>query len=631
MGYLFILWIAGTQNNREKLHMVRGAFRNYTKVCFPHNMAALLSYGPKFVVPYLDVRMDDIIHMMRNVEDTLYMCDPMAYVCKLKNWKEDLLRRILAVRDGLKRSDRFVVKCLLELEDFLLKNSDIVIVEADKGKVTVAIERSEYNELLQGMLYDGMLKGVFQKVMFKQDMKEKKLRIVKAMEMGYLARIGRMEKLGIYRDRSNVNIGIERKMINTLRKYDNRIATMHALIKIHKPQKCMRNIISKKMTLNAQLGRVLVDILRGLKDEWDTSKKFDVNVKDIGKFLMELRTVEMVDGMALLTMDVKNMFNSINRIELLRILDGFIAGVDVYNKEVLMELIRFDLLNSNYFQIGGELYEQKLGLPMGSPTSCIYAEIYMDILLRNSLSKLREFGVLYLWKYVDDILIIRNGNETQDMLNMLEQDLKLEFEVVQYNNDFLDYLDMRIIKRGRDLRTKWYKKDYVSDRLMNYKSFQDYSAKMGMVKGRIDRVIRLTDVEFLRLAIDRVIMDLKENNYHIRSIGTIMKKIFENDGMGKYGEDKMNIFLESYRGLNLRSGGGLVRELNFTEGRRNLRNVKRKSRSIVKKYIKIPYIGENRTRILKRRVKEIIMDPNVATTSNAGCRIMSLTKKVCRR
>lgn len=91
---------------------------------------------------------------------------------------------------------------------------------------------------------------------------------------------------------------------------------------------------------------------------------------------------------------------------------------------------------------------------MGSPTSGIYAEIFTDFYILKKKLYLKNSGIKYIRKYVDDFIMIGNVDGHLDLIKCWEKDMKLKFTTDEEHNGCIDYLDIKIIRDGNILRTR---------------------------------------------------------------------------------------------------------------------------------------------------------------------------------
>ena len=107
-------------------------------------------------------------------------------------------------------------------------------------------------------------------------------------------------------------------------------------------------------------------------------------------------------------------------------------------------------MNQNYFQFKNQLYEQKEGTPMGSPTSGIISEIQIQNMENEHFHNItRKNKIRLLDQYVDDILVIydsitSNENDILNDLNSIHN--KIKFTHKNEINNTINYLDLTITK-----------------------------------------------------------------------------------------------------------------------------------------------------------------------------------------
>lgn len=126
-------------------------------------------------------------------------------------------------------------------------------------------------------------------------------------------------------------------------------------------------------------------------------------------------------------------------------------------KDLFLTILKFCVKENSYFKFNDKIYEQRSGMPMGSPASPIIADIVMEELLakfeRDSTNKPR-----LLTKYVDDLFAVIKTQDMDIMLNILNNYNKsIKFTIEKENNGQLSYLDTVIIRRNNLLTIDWYK------------------------------------------------------------------------------------------------------------------------------------------------------------------------------
>ena len=98
-----------------------------------------------------------------------------------------------------------------------------------------------------------------------------------------------------------------------------------------------------------------------------------------------------------------------------------------------------------------------------------------------------------LWRYVDDILLIKhmNENEMQDYvrkLNSIKSNIRFTFEYEKEAS--ISFLDTKLSRNIDDtIKIRWFRKDTASDRLLNYHSAHHKSIKRNIVSNMATRII----------------------------------------------------------------------------------------------------------------------------------------------
>jgi hypothetical protein len=108
------------------------------------------------------------------------------------------------------------------------------------------------------------------------------------------------------------------------------------------------------------------------------------------------------------------MYTSIPQNELIHIIKDTLEynNTPENQKQELIILVEA-ILNQNYMQHVNQQFKQNEGLAMGVPTSAILAEIFMQHHEHNhTVDILQKHNIIDYYRYVDDILIIYNEDNT---------------------------------------------------------------------------------------------------------------------------------------------------------------------------------------------------------------------------
>ena len=143
------------------------------------------------------------------------------------------------------------------------------------------------------------------------------------------------------------------------------------------------------------------------------------------------------------------------------------------------------VLQQNYFVYNKEFYLHLEGLPMDSPISPIFLEIFLQYLESQHIEKIKQFNIIYYYRYVDDIFIIYDnpldiGDNILNKFNTLHKNIVFTIET-QFNNklNFFDFCIRKINKNHKfNLKKNTaYRKITTSKLSINYNSFHPNSHK----------------------------------------------------------------------------------------------------------------------------------------------------------
>jgi hypothetical protein len=130
------------------------------------------------------------------------------------------------------------------------------------------------------------------------------------------------------------------------------------------------------------------------------------------------------------------------------------------------------VLEQNYFQFENKFYSQDRGLAMGSPTSSIFSEKYLqykesteifDTLIRNN--------TMGYFRYVDDILVVYDKtltsiDEVLDSFNRIMPTMKFRIEKERENT--INFLDITIGREQDKLNFDIYRKHTATDSIIPF-------------------------------------------------------------------------------------------------------------------------------------------------------------------
>jgi hypothetical protein len=151
---------------------------------------------------------------------------------------------------------------------------------------------------------------------------------------------------------------------------------MRGLIKIHKTEFPIRPVVNWKNAPAYKLATKLVEVLHT-----HTPLPCAFNVKSTAQLINDLTDIPYDHNLRLTSFDITNMYTNIPTNELLDIINS------VCNNNCIEGNLKHDILNlskiimdQNYFNFEYKTYLQHEGLAMGTPTSPILSEFYLQFI-----------------------------------------------------------------------------------------------------------------------------------------------------------------------------------------------------------------------------------------------------------
>jgi hypothetical protein len=155
------------------------------------------------------------------------------------------------------------------------------------------------------------------------------------------------------------------------------------------------------------------------------------------------------------------------------------------------------VLRQNYVTFLGTIYKQMNGTAIGTCLGPQYANLVMQELERDVITKWTPKGLALYRRFIDDILMIFRGKEAQAKaliqdLNSMDESIRLTTTMSNSGVDFLDLtvsVDHRFILKGC-LSTKIYQKPVNQYLYLPYNSYHTQKQKTGFIKGECIRYAR---------------------------------------------------------------------------------------------------------------------------------------------
>lgn len=315
--------------------------------------------------------------------------------------------------------------------------------------------------------------------------------------------------------------------------------------KIHKPGLKFRPIVSSINGPLHKLGREIHNIITFANIN-NTS-----HINNSFEFKEKVKNIFIPDNYVLVSLDVTSLFTNIP-IELVKLaINNNKEKFTIVPVEVIINAIDI-LMNNTFFSFNNKIFKQIFGLPMGSPIAPICADLAMSLLESECLSQL-DFNPLFYYRYVDDIITcipFDKINTVVTTFNNFNEKLKFTFETENPHNNSIPFLDILLIRKGNKLKFDWFQKPTNSFRTLNFNSYHPFSQKIAIIKNFTDRVVKLSDNEFIEKNMILIKKILCINSYPLKLVEKVINdRIVEINGNKDYNKpvfDHKRILLLPY-------------------------------------------------------------------------------------
>ena len=301
----------------------------------------------------------------------------------------------------------------------------------------------------------------------------------------------------------------------------------YTLPKIHKvgiPHRPIVSFIGSPAYKLQKLLNELISTRLGFQSEYSIKNTYDL--------CKEISSLSIPPNYRLVSFDVENLFPSIPIAECLPLVNKLLFTSDIPDAVCVqfMDLLTLSL-NQNFFLFNGEIFSQQSGLPMGAPLSPILAEIFLQNLEANFISKnpLFKKQVIKWIRYVDDVLVLFDGEEeaVKDFvhyLNTLHVNIKFTYEFESHRS--LPFLDIKLTRSPEGLKFEIYRKQTHTDHVipndsnspLEHKSAAFYTFFYRLFNIPLDQVAFKKEHNF-------IMQIAKANQYNEQFVTKIYKKV----------------------------------------------------------------------------------------------------------
>ena len=284
--------------------------------------------------------------------------------CKqLKNEEANYLRKEVSnalhtAKLPAQNVDKRLKRAILDLR----KDESIAILPADKGIITVVMNKTDYRERMMKLLDDPAYKKL------KRDPTTK-------VEKQISQAIKRVERKGGIPDQ------LKRKLIPQF----SRPPQIYGLPKVHKDGTTLRPIVASVGSPTYKLAKELARVLSPL------TGKTESFIKNSAEFANRIRKEPVTDGDMMVSFDVVSLFTRVPVDDALRPYQFSSPRTTplhertTINADDICSLTEL-CLRTTYFQFEDQFFEQIDGAAMGSPLSPIVANLYMETFEKTALT-----------------------------------------------------------------------------------------------------------------------------------------------------------------------------------------------------------------------------------------------------
>lgn len=469
-------------------------FVNISDIEFPLEIKWLLSMGKKFAMP---IREKDfpLFQLIADGEEVIR-------TLKDEKTQEEMRAQYSNMLHSFQRHqhngifEKYVIKVYKETSDFLKRNKNVIIIPADKGNVTVAMNKNEYDEKMRDLLSD-LSTYKLEKTDPTTSLQTKNNSIVKWL---YSKKI------------------IDYSQKATMTTYTAQLPSIYGLPKIHKQNSPLRPITSSMKLPCYELSKYIGKILQNVTNNSIYS------VKNSFEFIEKAKLLKLHDNDVLVSFDAVSLFTNIPvqlAINIVKKKWNFIKEHTKLSLTKFLEILNFCLNENILLQYNNKVYKQIHGMPMGNPLSPTIADLVLDFLLDESFQVLER--PKFLSKYVDDIFVVMDYRKIDDMLLVFNGfDSKIQFTIEEEHNREIAFLDVKVYRDEGRLSFNWHQKPTASGRLINFRSNQPKHTIINTASNLINKVFMLSDKKFHNTNEQILTRILTDNGYPHKIIRSLI-------------------------------------------------------------------------------------------------------------
>ena len=412
-----------------------------------------------------------------------------------------------------------------ETKRFLKLHPNVMVVNSDKGKSVVLINKEHYMTKVKSLLDD--------KTTYK---------LLNADPTDTLQTVNNKLVNKLYTGKI-----ITKQERTNLTTYNSTSPKLYVLPKVHKIDIPVRPIVASVDTVSSKMSKLLANVLKHLTVD------VDYTIKNSFEFKNKLVNTTIEPNETMVSFDVVSLFTNIPTKLALEIVNEkweILSKITTIPKQIFLEMLKFCLVDANYFVFNKCHYKQIYGMPMGNPLSSIIADIVLNRLLDVTLAQITPKPKLFV-KYVDDMFaILPNSivNNTLISLNVFHE--KLKFTIETEENGCLPYLDVLVVRNNDNtISTNWFKKEITSNRILNFYSHHPFFQKTNTARNYISRILTLSSKKYHHENKQMIYNTLIHNNYPHNTIMKLIRAVTTQISNSVTNNEKTENTIKKYRSM----------------------------------------------------------------------------------
>ena len=210
-----------------------------------------------------------------------------------------------------------------------------------------------------------------------------------------------------------------------------------------------------------------------------------------------------------------------------------------------MKKLILDTCQKTTFQAGGNFYEQRDGVSMGSSLGPVLANIIMTKLEKCVIQDLvKKNLVKFYGRYVDDTLLVIKATDIDYVHQKLNAfDPGLRFTVDKFENDVPHFLDLLICKDDVEI----YRKPTNTGVYINYNSYTPWKFRVSWITSLVTRAKRICSNNALQKELSQIRLFASWNDFPKFISNKLIDKILKkpdksNDKTTTDNKDAINIW-----------------------------------------------------------------------------------------